>query len=64
MGQSSPEAECYASVHGVGGQADVQGAAPKPIEARTLTKAAIFAGGPLPVLVRFSNFTGTPTIPD
>jgi catalase len=29
-----------------------------------LSKAAIFARGSLPILVRFSNFTGIPTIPD
>ena len=33
-------------------------------EASKLSKAAIFAGGTLPILVRFSNFTGIPTIPD
>jgi catalase len=33
-------------------------------EARTLTKAKIFAGPSMPVLLRFSNFTGIPTIPD
>lgn len=33
-------------------------------EAARLSKAAIFAHGSLPILVRFSNFTGIPTIPD
>jgi catalase len=33
-------------------------------EARTLTKAKIFAGASMPVLVRFSDFTGIPNIPD
>lgn len=33
-------------------------------EARSLTKAGIFAGASLPVLVRFSDFTGIPSIPD
>ena len=33
-------------------------------EGKTLTRAVIFAGKPLPVLVRFSDFTGIPTIPD
>ncbi|CAN5167161.1 hypothetical protein BH09BAC4_BH09BAC4_01280 [soil metagenome] len=33
-------------------------------EARTLTKAAHLQGGSLPVLVRFSDFTGIPDIPD
>ena len=32
--------------------------------ARSLSKAPIFAGGPLPVTVRFSDFTGIPDIPD
>jgi catalase len=30
----------------------------------SLTKARIFSSGPLPVLVRFSDFTGIPNIPD
>ena len=33
-------------------------------EARTLTKAAHLQSGSLPVLVRFSDFTGIPDIPD
>lgn len=33
-------------------------------EAATLSKATLFAGGQKPVLARFSNFTGIPTIPD
>ncbi len=33
-------------------------------EAATLTKAALFSGKSLPVMVRFSNFTGIPNIPD
>jgi len=33
-------------------------------EARPLSKAAIFAGGPLPATIRFSDFTGLPDIPD
>ncbi|AUD05769.1 catalase family peroxidase [Spirosoma pollinicola] len=33
-------------------------------EARTLTKAAHLQGSSLPVLVRFSDFTGIPDIPD
>ena len=33
-------------------------------EAASLTKAAIFAGGSVPILVRFSDFTGLPSIPD
>jgi catalase len=33
-------------------------------DARALTKAAIFAGGSLPVVARFSVFAGVPTLPD
>jgi catalase len=33
-------------------------------KAKTLTKAKLFDGKTMPVLVRFSNFTGIPTIPD
>ena len=33
-------------------------------EASRLTKASLFAGKSMPVLVRFSDFTGIPTIPD
>jgi catalase len=33
-------------------------------EAADLSKASIFARGPLPILVRFSDFTGIPEIPD
>lgn len=33
-------------------------------EARTLTKAPIFAGGELPVVARFSLFAGVPDLPD
>lgn len=33
-------------------------------EAASLSKAAIFAGKPVPVIVRFSDSTGIPTIPD
>ena len=33
-------------------------------EAVGISKASIFAHGRLPVLVRFSNFTGIPQIPD
>lgn len=33
-------------------------------DARTLTKAPIFAGGTLPVVARFSLFAGVPTLPD
>jgi catalase len=33
-------------------------------DAKGLTKATIFSGGSLPVLVRFSDFTGIPNIPD
>jgi catalase len=33
-------------------------------EARTLSKAPVFAGASSPVVVRFSNFTGIPDIPD
>jgi catalase len=36
---------------------------PSP-EATSLTKAVLFTGGRKPVLARFSNFTGIPTIPD
>jgi catalase len=32
--------------------------------ARNLSKSPIFAGGPLPMTVRFSDFTGIPDIPD
>ncbi|MGJ7505954.1 catalase family peroxidase [Variovorax sp. GT1P44] len=32
--------------------------------ARSLSKATIFASGPLPMTVRFSDFTGIPDIPD
>ncbi len=33
-------------------------------EAAGLSKAPLFTGGPMPTLVRFSNFTGIPDIPD
>lgn len=33
-------------------------------EAASLSRASIFAGGSMPVLVRFSDFTGIPEIPD
>jgi catalase len=33
-------------------------------EAATLVSAGLFSGGSLPVLVRFSDFTGIPNIPD
>lgn len=33
-------------------------------EARTLTKASMFTATPMPVTVRFSDFTGIPDIPD
>ena len=33
-------------------------------EAAKLSKATIFSGDPVPVLVRFSNSTGLPEIPD
>jgi catalase len=33
-------------------------------EARTLTKAPVFAGGPRPIIARFSLFAGVPTLPD
>jgi catalase len=33
-------------------------------DAATITKAKLFAGKPAPVLVRFSDFTGIPNIPD
>ena len=33
-------------------------------EARTISRAAHFQGGPVPVTVRFSDGTGIPTIPD
>jgi len=33
-------------------------------EASRLTKASLFSGKSMPVLVRFSDFTGIPTIPD
>jgi catalase len=36
---------------------------PSP-EAATLSKAAIFAGAPVPIIVRFSDSTGLPAIPD
>ncbi|TFW56707.1 catalase family peroxidase [Bradyrhizobium sp. MOS001] len=32
--------------------------------ARTLSKAALFSGPAIPVIIRFSNFTGIPNIPD
>lgn len=32
--------------------------------ARTIVSTPIFAGGPLPVIVRFSLFAGVPTLPD
>jgi catalase len=34
------------------------------LEAASISKASIFARGPLPILVRFSDFTGIPEIPD
>jgi catalase len=33
-------------------------------EARSLSKASLFAGGPFPATIRFSDFTGLPNIPD
>jgi catalase len=33
-------------------------------EARTIARAALFSEGPVPVTVRFSDFTGLPDIPD
>ncbi len=33
-------------------------------EAKRLTKAPVFAGGPYPVVARFSVFAGVPTLPD
>ena len=33
-------------------------------KARDLSRAAVFSGGPVPVTVRFSDFTGIPDIPD
>jgi catalase len=33
-------------------------------EARTIARAAVFSEGPIPVTVRFSDFTGIPDIPD
>lgn len=33
-------------------------------EARSLSKASLFAGGPFPATIRFSDFTGLPDIPD
>lgn len=33
-------------------------------EARTIARAALFSEGPIPVTVRFSDFTGLPDIPD
>lgn len=33
-------------------------------EARTIARAALFSEGPIPVTVRFSDFTGLPAIPD
>ena len=33
-------------------------------EARTIARAALFSEGPMPVTVRFSDFTGLPDIPD
>jgi catalase len=33
-------------------------------EARTIARATLFSEGPLPVTVRFSDFTGLPDIPD
>ncbi len=36
---------------------------PSP-HAKDLSKAAVFSGGPIPIIVRFSDFTGIPTIPD
>jgi catalase len=33
-------------------------------EARSLSKATLFAGGPFPATIRFSDFTGLPNIPD
>jgi len=32
--------------------------------AKKISKAKLFAGGAIPVIARFSNFTGIPTIPD
>src|SRR5579862_8724383 len=33
-------------------------------EARTVVKAPIFLGGPLPIIARFSVFAGVPDLPD
>ena len=33
-------------------------------EARTIARAALFSEGPIPITVRFSDFTGLPDIPD
>lgn len=33
-------------------------------EARSIVKAPVFAGGPLPVVARFSDFAGVPDLPD
>src|SRR5579862_381794 len=33
-------------------------------EARTLTSATLFSTGTVPITIRFSDFTGLPTIPD
>jgi catalase len=36
---------------------------PSP-DARTIVKAPVFLGGTLPVIARFSDFAGVPTLPD
>ncbi len=41
----------------------LQGKFEPSVEAKTLSRASVF-GGPIPIVVRFSDFTGIPNIPD
>lgn len=42
----------------------LQGMFTPAAEARTIARAALFSEGPVPVTIRFSDFTGLPDIPD
>ena len=42
----------------------LQGTFTPAAEARSIARAALFSKGPIPVTVRFSDFTGLPDIPD
>jgi catalase len=42
----------------------LEGSFTPAVSAKTLTREPIFAGGTLPVIARFSDFTGVPDLPD